>query len=181
METLVLSTAYEPVARISWQRALTLLFAGKVEVLEEYEDKEIRSVTFAMKVPSVIRFLRALRGKRRGIRFSRENVYTRDNGKCQYCAHKVARPEATYDHVMPRSKGGQTTWENIVIACVPCNQKKGGRTPEQAAMKLLSRPVKPKKLPESMRITLTWQKGMPEAWRNWVRDFVYWNGELDAS
>jgi 5-methylcytosine-specific restriction endonuclease McrA len=166
-------------ARISWQRAITLFFSGKVEVLEEYADREIRSVTFAIKIPAVVRFLRALRGQRTRIRFSRENVYTRDSGKCQYCGTRVARPEATYDHVMPRSKGGQTTWENIVIACLGCNQKKGGRTPEQAGMKLLSKPVRPKRLPDSFRMTFAWKKGMPEPWRNWLRDLVYWNGELD--
>lgn len=180
METLILSPAYEPVARVPWQRAVTLLFGGKVEVVEEYEDREIRSVTFSLKMPSVIRFLRALRGKRRAVKFSRENVYVRDHGKCQYCNIKVLRHEATYDHVVPRALGGKTTWDNIVIACVPCNQKKGGRTPEQAKMHLTTKPVRPKKLPESFQMTFTWQKGMPESWRNWLRDYSYWNAELES-
>src|SRR5262245_20607697 len=112
METLVLSAAYEPVARISWQRAMTLLFAGKVEVGETYDDRDIRSMTLSIKVPSVIRFLRALRGKKQVVRFSRENVYVRDHGRCQYCLAKIPRHEATYDHVTPRALGGLTTWEN---------------------------------------------------------------------
>src|SRR5689334_23275302 len=99
METLVLSSAYEPVARISWQRAMVLLFGGKVEVLEEYEDRDIRSVTYHVKMPSVIRFVRALRKRGKGVKFSRENVYARDNGKCQYCGQKIPRHEGTYDHV----------------------------------------------------------------------------------
>jgi 5-methylcytosine-specific restriction endonuclease McrA len=180
METLVLSTAYEPIARVSWQRAVTLLFAGKVEVVEEYNDREIRAITFSLRMPAVIRFLRALRGKRPRIRFSRENVYLRDHGRCQYCSLKLPRHDATYDHVVPRARGGLTNWENIVIACVSCNQRKGGRTPEQAGMKLVMKPVRPKKLPEVIQMTFTWQKGMPESWRAWLRDFSYWNTELES-
>ena len=178
-ETLVLSASYEPVARVHWQRAVTLLFGGKVEVVEEYEDREVRSVTFAIKMPAVVRFLRALRGRKRAVKFSRENVYTRDNGRCQYCSQRVPRHEATYDHVVPRAQGGRTQWENIVIACVSCNQAKGGRTPDQARMALRVAPVKPKKLPESMRLTFTFEKGMPTSWRSWLRDVTYWNGELE--
>lgn len=179
METLVLSSAYEPVARISWQRAMVLLFGGKVEVLEEYEDREVRSVTYNVKMPSVIRFVRALRKRGKGVKFSRENVYARDSGKCQYCGKKIPRHEGTYDHVIPRAQGGKTTWENIVIACVPCNQKKGGRNPSEAKMKLISTPVKPKKLPETVRFTFLWEKHMPENWKNWVSDYSYWNTELE--
>ena len=178
MDTLVLDPGYQPVARVSWQRAITLLFQNKIEVVEEYEDKEIRAVTFSIKMPSVVRFLKAIRGKRRAIKFSRENVYTRDQGKCQYCNQKVPRPEATYDHVIPRAMDGKTEWDNIVIACVPCNQKKGGRTPEQAKMHLRVRPVRPKKLPD-VKVTIMWHKGMPTQWRNWLRDYQYWNGELE--
>jgi len=179
METLVLSHSYEPIARVSWQRAITLLIEQKVEIIEEYEDWKIRSVTLEFKVPSVIRFLKKVFGKKRAVKFSRENVYARDHGRCQYCSNKIPRAEATYDHVTPRAKGGQTRWENIVISCVPCNQKKGGRTPEQAGMRLLSAPVKPKKLPDTLRLTFTYRKDMPESWRTWLRDVAYWNSELD--
>jgi 5-methylcytosine-specific restriction endonuclease McrA len=179
MDTLVLNLGYEPVARVPWQRAITLIFLGKVEVVEEYLDRHVRSVSFVFKMPSVVRLLRLLRGARKVIKFSRENVFARDGGKCQYCDTRVARSEATYDHVVPRAHGGVTTWTNIVIACVSCNQRKGGRTPEQAGMKLRSIPVKPKRLPETFRFTLTLGKGMPESWRTWLRDYAYWNGELD--
>lgn len=180
-ETLVLSQSYEPVARVSWQRAITLIWEGKVEVVEEYENWTVKSVTLEFKVPSVIRFLKKVFGRKRVVKFSRENVYARDNGRCQYCATKVSRAEGTYDHVTPRAQGGQTNWTNIVISCVPCNQKKGGRTPEQAKMHLLSQPVKPKKLPDTVRLTFTYQKGMPLGWRNWLRDVAYWNGALDET
>lgn len=179
METLVLSTSFEPVARIPWQKAITLLFLGKVEVVEEYEDKLVRSVTFELRMPSVIRFLRSVRARRKVVRFSRENVYARDNGRCQYCGLKVARHEATYDHVLPRAQGGKTTWENVAIACFTCNQKKGGRTPEQAAMRLAKVPVKPKKLPDTLRLTFLYEKGMPVSWRKFLRDVAYWHGELE--
>lgn len=179
METLVLNSSFQPVARVTWQRAITLLFLGKVEVVEEYDDKTIRAVSFEIKMPSVIRFFRGLARRKPIIRFSRQNVYGRDHGQCQYCARKLPRSEATYDHVVPRSQGGRTQWENIVIACVPCNQAKGGRTPEQARMRLLSVPVKPKKLSDSVKLTFTFQKGMPASWSNWLRDMTYWHGSLD--
>ena len=147
METLVLNVSYEPVARVSWQRAITLLWERKVEVVEEYEDYRVRSVTFELKMPSVIRFLRAVRGRKRAIKFSRENVYARDKGRCQYCRTAVPRHEFTYDHVIPRRQSGQTRWENVVVCCTPCNQRKGGRTPEDAGMKLVAQPVRPRTLP----------------------------------
>lgn len=113
------------------------------------------------------------------MKFSRENVYARDHGRCQYCGLAVARPESTYDHVVPRAHGGLTTWQNVVIACMPCNQRKGGRTPAQAKMVLRAEPVKPVRLPEGARLTLGWEHGMPPSWRAWLRDVAYWSGELD--
>jgi 5-methylcytosine-specific restriction endonuclease McrA len=179
MDTLVLSISYEPIAKVSWQRAITLLWEGKVEVVEEYEDRIVRSVTLQFKMPCVIRLLRSIRGRKRAIRFSRENVYLRDNGKCQYCGVKVPRSDFTYDHVIPRSQGGPTTWENVVVCCTPCNQKKAGRTPEQANMNLIQRPTKPNKLPYTFNITFTWQKGMPDAWKQWMKSVAYWHTEID--
>lgn len=179
MNTLVLDQSYQPVARVHWQRAVTLLFMGKVEVVEEYEDQEIKSVTFSLKMPAVVRFLRALRSRRKAIKFSRENVFLRDKGMCQFCSTKVSRAHATYDHVVPRAQGGKTEWTNIVIACVDCNQRKGNRTPEQAKMALRTKPVKPKTLPDSLSFTLTWKKGDPEVWKNWLQSVAYWHTELE--
>jgi len=180
MDTLVLSASYEPVARVPWQRAVTLLWENKVEVVEEYEDRYVRSVTLEFKVPSIIRFLKAIRGRKRAIKFSRENVYVRDHGRCQYCSTRVTRAESTYDHVIPRAMGGHTRWENVVISCSPCNQKKACRTPEQAHMRLLSIPVKPKKLPDTLRLTFTIHKDTPESWKQYLTSVTYWNGELDS-
>lgn len=178
MDTLVLSHAYVPVARVSWQRALTLLFEKKVEVIDEYEDWTVRSVTIEFKVPSIIRFLNRIRDRKPRVKFSRENVYTRDKGSCQYCGVKVSRHEATYDHVIARSRGGQTKWENVVICCTPCNQRKGHKTPEEAGMHLRMAPVKPKSLPDSVRLTFLYRKNIPESWKQWLQSYHYWNDEL---
>lgn len=178
MDVLVLDKGFQPVARVSWQRAVTLLFEGKVEVLDSYE-KSVRSVTLEVKVPAVIRHLRTVRAKKKGIRFSRENVYARDAGRCQYCGLKVGRHEFTYDHVVPRRLGGATTWENVVVACVKCNQKKGGRTPFEARMTLLTKPVKPTRPLGTLRFPLSYGEGMPAIWKAWLRDVAYWHAELD--
>ena len=113
---------------------------------------------------------------KQGVRFSRENVYLRDQGRCQYCARSVTRSAATYDHVLPRNQGGRTSWENIVICCVPCNQQKGGRTPAQARMHLLIEPIRPTSwhLQEHGR---AFPPGyLHESWHDWL----YWDVELDA-
>jgi 5-methylcytosine-specific restriction endonuclease McrA len=179
MECLVLSPSFMPMAKVPWQRAVTLYFKNLVEVVEHH-DAVIRSVTLELKVPSVVRFIRGSKPRRKAIKFSRENVYARDAGRCQYCSRPCDRSEATYDHVIPRAQGGGTHWDNIVIACVPCNQKKGGRTPEQAGMHLRTVPVKPKKLPDTMRFCMTYQKGMPLSWRQWLQvDLPYWHGALE--
>lgn len=168
MEVLVLSHCYEPIGRISWQRAITLWWTDKVEIIEEYEDRVIRTVSSALKVPAVVRFLKAVRKRNRSIKFSRENVYLRDHSACAYCGRKITRREATYDHVVPRKLGGKTTWDNIVIACVPCNQRKGGRTPEQARMKLRIKPVRPKSLPPVNGMTLPAGVTMPTKWKAYL-------------
>ena len=155
METLVLDIRFVPVARVSWQRAITLLWEGKVEVVEEYQDRTVRSVTLEFRVPAVIRFLRLIRGKRKAIKFNRENVYARDKGRCQYCSTAVPRHDFTYDHVVPKAQGGHTAWENVVVSCTRCNQTKGGRTPGQAGMRLVHAPGRPKSLPEIVRLTFT--------------------------
>lgn len=179
MQTLVLSAAWEPMEIVPWQRAMTLLFMDKVEVLEQYEDRKIRTVRVEFAMPSVIRFQKVLRNRKKAIKFSRQNVHARDRGRCQYCGKTVPRHLATYDHVTPRAQGGKTTWDNVVIACVGCNQKKGNRTPEKAHMHLLSAPVKPKTLPGGLGLTVTYQHGMPTTWKQYLTDMSYWYGELE--
>lgn len=178
MDTLVLSPAFEPMAIVPWQRAITLLWEGKVETVEESE-RVLRSATQEFRSPSVIRFIKATRSRRKAIKFSRENVYARDRGQCQYCGSRVAPQEATYDHVTPRAQGGATVWDNVVIACVPCNQRKGGRTPQQAGMHLRTVPVKPKSVPEAFLMKLHWRPWMPQTWKGYMRSATYWADELE--
>jgi len=170
--TLVLSPGYEPVKIVSWQRAITLLFLGKVEVIEEY-NRDIKSTSLVIKIPAVVRLLAAIRRHKQPVKFSRVNIYGRDRYTCQYCGARKAIAELTYDHVVPRSAGGKTTWTNIVTACETCNRKKANRTPEQAGMRLLAQPVQPKAMP-SLVITVS-KESMPDAWR----DYLYWTGELE--
>lgn len=180
MDVLLLSSAWEPMARVTWQRAVSLLFAGKAEVVESYEDRQVRSITITIKMPSVIRVLRRSAWRKRSVRFSRENVYLRDAGLCQYCGKAVSRADATFDHVKPKSQGGTRTWDNIVLACVPCNQKKADRSPERAGMKLRATPRKPDQLPDYVTFTVVHDKNTPPTWKGYFRDFMFWMGEFDA-
>lgn len=176
MDTLVLSAAYEPMAQVSWQHAMTLWVAGKVEIVEEYEDRAVHTVRITFQMPCVVRFLRAMRSRKQGVKFSRGNVYLRDKGRCQYCGQRISRNKATYDHVTPRSKGGRTNWENIVIACVSCNRRKGDKSLRDAGFRLRTAPVKPKYIPAVFLIS--YQDGMPESWKQYLADVSYWYGEL---
>ena len=173
-QTLLLNATYEPLKVVNWQKAITLLCQGKVEVISVY-DREIRAVSFSIKLPSVIRLLRYIRIKRRFdyVPFSRANIYARDNHSCQYCGDPFSTNELTFDHVVPVAHGGRKDWENIVTCCIGCNRKKGGRTPEQAGMRLIRHPRRPDRAP-AVRITFG-LRNAPESWR----DYVYWNVELD--
>jgi 5-methylcytosine-specific restriction endonuclease McrA len=145
---------------------------GKVEVVEEY-DNDIRSVSITIKMPSVVRLLHRVRGKKQAVKFSRINVATRDKFTCQYCDTKMTLSKLTYDHVIPKSQGGKTLWENIVMACYPCNERKANRTPEKAKMPLKKVPVKPAYLPV---VTMRFEtSSIPDAWAT----YIYWNGALE--
>lgn len=173
MQTLVLTQSWQPHKIIPWQRAVCLLFAGKVEVVEEY-DEEIRSVTLTLRMPAVVRLLRTFRGPLRAVKFSRINVLTRDGFRCQYCGKRMPMHELNYDHVIPRVQGGRTSWENIVTSCYACNRRKSNRTPEQASMRLLAQPKRPKSLPIAV-FRLDLRSSIPDAWASWV----YWQGALE--
>jgi 5-methylcytosine-specific restriction endonuclease McrA len=170
--TLVLSQGYEPIKIVSWQRAITLLFLGKVEVIEEY-DRDIKSTSVVIKIPAVVRLLDAFRRHRKPVKFSRVNIFGRDRYTCQFCGVQKPVGQLTYDHVVPRAHRGKTVWTNIVTACEACNRKKANRTPEQAGMRLLAQPTQPTAIP-TLVITVS-KESMPDAWR----DYLYWTGELD--
>lgn len=176
MDTLVLNAYYQPIDQISWQRAVSKMVTEKIEVLEYYADRVVHTISQAFQIPSVIRILSVVKGKK-GVRFSRENVFKRDKGTCQYCHKLVAREDFTLDHVIPKSKGGTTKWENVAVCCLACNQKKSSRTPEQAGMRLLTVPVRPKSLPEQMKIL----GKVPKDWIAYLRDTIYWHGELETT
>ena len=123
--TLLLNSTYEPLRVLHWQKAITLLWQGKVEVLEVY-DRQIHGISISIKLPSVMRLLKLvkLKDSHRAVKFSRINIFTRDSYCCQYCKHKFRTEELTFDHVVPIAKGGRKTWENIVTACWRCNNRK---------------------------------------------------------
>ena len=171
---LLLNASYEPIRVVNWKKAITLLWQGKVEILEVHE-REIHGFSITIKLPSVIRLLTLIkmREAHRTVRFSRANIFARDKHRCQYCNTKGRTDVLTFDHVIPISRGGRKAWENIVTACIPCNNRKSGRTPAESGMRLIKRPAKPTWTP-----TLTITVGLKSYPQNW-RDYLYWNMELE--
>jgi 5-methylcytosine-specific restriction endonuclease McrA len=166
---LVLNRLYMAIHVVGVRRAFCLLYRDLAEVIhvnngqfsnydfeswqlsseinsgDKTDDQDwIRAVTFELQVPRVIRLLRYDRVPRYSLRFSRRNLFARDNHSCQYCGKAAPTNQLSLDHVMPRSRGGPTTWENVVCCCLECNTRKGGRTPKEARMKLLNKPAKPR-------------------------------------
>jgi 5-methylcytosine-specific restriction endonuclease McrA len=140
---LVLNASYEPLQIIPVRRAVVLLLQEKAEVVEAAQE-QLRACRFSFDVPLVIRLVRYIKIPRRlRLPCSRRGVFARDRETCQYCGVQPGRLNLTIDHVLPRSQGGTTVWENVVTACRECNRKKGGRTPEQAHMLLKTTPRQP--------------------------------------
>ncbi len=164
--------SYFPLSLWSWQDAVKAVFLDRVSVLNEYE-VEVHSPTVSMRLPSVIALKEYIPAARRPA-FTRFNVFLRDRFTCQYCG---AREVLTFDHLVPRSKGGHTTWENVVTACSPCNLRKGDRLPRQVGMT-------PKQMPFAPTLHDLHQNGrafppnyLHESWR----DYLYWDTELDPA
>jgi len=168
---LLLNITYEPLKIINWKKAITMLCLGKVEVIEEY-GRDIHAVSFTIKLPSVVRLLKMVKRTKSTVKFSRQNIYARDRYQCQYCGNSCPTEDLTYDHVLPKSRGGKTEWGNIVTCCIECNRKKGGRTPAEASMTLVRKPSRPTWVP-AIRITIGFRE-IPQSWR----DYLYWNVEL---
>ncbi len=168
MRVLTLSPNYEPIGTVSWKKAVALVFLNKVHTLEEY-DEEIKSPTFRMKIPSVI-VLKSGNIKRiNSVRFSRKNVWIRDEGKFQYCQKSVNVNNFTIDHVHPKCYGGKTSWENVVVSCYSCNQKKGEKTLKEAGFSLESPPKKPAKLPFINEIVGFYSENyLHPTWKFWL-------------
>ncbi len=193
LNVLALNRTYLAIHVVSVRRAFCLLCKGMAEViniedgtymsydfegwreiselriaLEDLEDNDdwIAAVNFSIQVPRVIRLLHYDRVPKSPIKFSRRNIFLRDGNRCQYCEKSFNSHHLSLDHVVPRSRGGKTTWENIVCACRKCNVRKGGRTPQEAGMMLYRNPAKPKRNP-----VLSHQLGSTKysCWKNFIR------------
>ena len=141
---LVLNASYEPLNIVSVRRAVVLLLKEKAEVVEATEQR-LKSERWVLQRPTVIRLVQYVRVPRRmALPLTRRMILTRDNNTCQYCGKQPPRSHLTIDHVLPRSRGGEKTWENAVAACRTCNQRKGNRTPEEANMRLARKPYRPR-------------------------------------
>ena len=162
---LVLNATYEPIHVCAARRALILLLKG-VAAAEELTALQIRSTTRAVDLPSVIRLLEYRRIPRQTRALSRKNILVRDRHVCQYCEHSFSAGDLTLDHVIPRSRGGSSSWENLVTCCRRCNNNKGDRLPEEVGMALSRRP-RPFNLHTS-RSLMRMLGNQQETWRKYL-------------
>jgi 5-methylcytosine-specific restriction endonuclease McrA len=189
--TLVLNRNWQPVNIASVARALTLVWNESARFVDpqtyemfEWEDWAqlevlhgkpfIQAVSQRFRVPEVITLTNFSRLPNSHVTFSRRNIFKRDHFTCQYCGHQPAQDELTIDHVVPRSQGGQSTWENCVLACLDCNQLKADRSPEQAKLRMRKVPQRPNWSPMYSR-----HKMRIESWSKFVSD-AYWNVDLES-
>ena len=196
---LVLNRHYAAVRVISARRAFCMLFRRIAEIIT-IDDREwasydfeswreisqlraqyerdhhewVRCVQFDLVVPRIIRLLTYDRLPRREVRLTRRNIFARDRNRCQYCGRKFPTSELSLDHVVPRSQGGRMEWANIVCCCVQCNVRKGGRTPEEAGMTLITPAKKPRRSPV---LSVKLSDGRYASWKQFL-DHAYWNVEL---
>jgi 5-methylcytosine-specific restriction endonuclease McrA len=194
-QVLVLNRLWQAISVCSARRALTLLFAGHAQAVfddgagnfqtfsfNEWKDLSIRephpetihTISFRLRIPRVILLLVFDRLPRKEIKFTRHNIFERDKNTCQYCGQVFDRKDLNLDHVIPRDRGGPTTWENIVCSCIPCNTRKANRSPQEAGVTLIRKPKRPKWRP-FVQISL----GAPhhDSWKHFL-DLAYWNVEL---
>jgi len=188
---LVLNRSYMAVHVVNARRAFVLIYRELAEVIHiergqyaNYDfsswcemsqlwceekhphDDWVRSIHFEIQIPRIIRLHRYDRIPRKSLRFNRRNLFARDEHRCQYCGDSKPLSQLSFDHVVPRSRGGETNWENVVAACVACNTRKGGRTPKEARMKLIRQPARPKYSP-----VLVGKLSNPkfESWRTFIQ------------
>ncbi len=163
--------SYYPLSLWPWQTAIKAVFLERVDIIASYA-REVHSPTWTMQIPSVIA-LRQFVKPNEFPAFTRFNVFLRDRFSCQYCG---SPHNLTFDHVVPRRLGGRTSWENVSTACAPCNLRKGGRTPAQARMPLLIKPIRPTSWQLQERGRAFPPNYLHETWRDWL----YWDVELEA-
>jgi len=189
---LVLNRLYQPVHVTSVKRAFSLLYQGVARAIDHqyrlyaFEDwaalsaadhDAIQTVGKPIRIPRVVVLSAYAYLPKSRVRFSRLNIYARDLDTCQYCAKQLPRSDLNLDHVVPRAQGGRTSWENVVCSCIPCNLRKGGRTPEQAGLTLLKKPVRPRWTPFFRGAV---KRGTYREWLPFLTlaDSTYWNAEL---
>jgi 5-methylcytosine-specific restriction endonuclease McrA len=194
-QVLVLNRLWQAINVCSVRRAFTLLCAGHAQVVDADEDRNffthdfeswrdlserepdqemVHTISFKIRVPRVIVLLLFDRMPKKEVKFTRANIFERDKCTCQYCGKVFERRDLNLDHVIPRDRGGLTSWENIVCSCIPCNTRKGNRLPHQVGMKLIKKPERPKWRPF---LHITFDSKVHESWRHFI-DFAYWNVEL---
>lgn len=187
--TLVLNRSWQPVNVATVARALVMVWSDTAHVVDptnyqlyDWEDWSaltpeddqafVQAVSQRIRVPEVVTLTDFNRLPSTTVAFSRRNIFKRDRMTCQYCGKHLKSDEATIDHVIPRSQGGQSTWENCVLACVRCNHNKADRTPRQARLQLLSTPRQPNWNPAYSQYSIRYQ-----SWSKFISD-AYWNAEL---
>ncbi len=166
--------SYFPLSLWSWQDAVRAVFLDRVAVLSEYE-VEVRSPSQAMRLPSVIALRDYVTTARRPA-FTRFNVFLRDGFTCQYCAVRHPAPDLTFDHIIPRSRGGRTVWENVITACGACNLRKGARLPRECRMY----PLQPPRRPSTWELQDRGRAFPPNYLHESWRDYLYWDSELES-
>lgn len=164
-KVLVINKSYQPVSAIPWEKAMCLIFREKAEILAHYEGISVRSAASTHSVPAVIRLASHAKRQRHGVKFSRQNVFIRDRHTCQYCGSNK-KSQLTFDHVIPRSRGGKTNWMNIVTACKRCNSAKADRLPHEANMRPAVEPRIPN-IHENSAFMFS-QEGIPQEWQFWL-------------
>lgn len=195
-DTLVLNRSFHAVQVSGWRRSITLLYQGHAEAVDEglrtYDFADwvelsrlmrehprgfVHTATLRIAVPEVIRLTRYDKLPKEQVKFTRRSVYEHYGCTCCYCGRSFKTSELNLDHVLPRSRGGMTTWENIVLSCIPCNTRKDNRTPKEAGMRLLVRPSKPRWMGlRSMMAQLP--APIPVSWQRLI-DRAYWESELE--
>lgn len=163
---------FDPLTVLSWKRSVTLVYQEKVYVVEEYDDWTVASPSTEYNVPSIVSLFDHVPHDRQ-VPFTRRNIYARDEFRCQYCGtdaksadSNVNKSDLTFDHVVPKSRDGETTWQNIVTCCEPCNLKKGDDLPCECEMSLINEPKKPSTNPLLLELK---GKNVPEEWNEYFK------------
>lgn len=167
-QVLVLNQNYEPLNICGWQRAATLIYLGKA-MMVEHDSQVLHSPSVTMQMPSVIRIARYIKRPLPKVKLSRQNLLARDRHTCQYCGKKSKH--LTVDHVIPRERGGTYGWQNLVVCCMECNNRKRNRTPQEAGMSLIRRPSQPRLIPYLSFATMR-QALHNEVWRDYLEPFA---------